>query len=89
MSSICVYVYTHTYVHIYVCVFVWLLSHVQLFAPSWIVTHQATLSMGFPRQEYWSGCHASPGDLPDPRIKPMSHALAGGLFTTEPPGKAL
>ena len=60
---ICVYVYIHTYVHIYVCVFVvWLLSHVQLFASSWIVAHQATLSIGFPRQEYWSGLlFSSPG----------------------------
>ena len=47
------------------------------FATPWTVTHQAPLSMGFP----------SPGDLPDPRIKPASPALAGRLFTTEPPGK--
>ena len=47
------------------------------FATPWTVTHQAPLSMGFP----------SPGDLPDPRIKPASPALEGGLFTTEPPGK--
>ena len=46
------------------------------------------MSMGFPRQEYWSGLpFPSPGDLPDPGIKPMSPALAGGFFTTEPPGK--
>ena len=38
-----------------------------------------------PRQEYWSGCSfPPPGDLPDPGIKPMSPALAGGFFTTEP-----
>ena len=44
--------------------------------------------MGFPRQEYWSGLpFPSPGDLPDPGIEPMSPALAGGFFTTEPPGK--
>ena len=43
--------------------------------------------MGFPRQEYWSGLpFPSPEDLPDPRIKPTSPALAGGFFTTEPPG---
>ena len=46
--------------------------------------------MGFSRQEYWSGLACPPeGDLPDPGIKPsslMSPALAGGFFTTEPPG---
>ena len=57
----------------------------------WTVTHQAALSMSFPRQEYWSGLpFTSPGDLPDPGIKPeslTSPALAGGFFTIEPPGK--
>ena len=44
--------------------------------------------MGFPSQEYWRGWpFPSPGDLADPRIKPSSPALAGGFFTTEPPGK--
>ena len=44
--------------------------------------------MGFSRQEYSSGLpFPPPGDLPDPRIEPMSPALAGGCFTTEPPGK--
>ena len=56
-----------------------------------MVAHQAPLSMGFPRQENWRGLpFSSPGDLPDPGIEPMSiisSALAGGLFTTEPPGK--
>ena len=46
-------------------------SHVQLFATLWTVAHQAPLSMGFCRQEYWSGLpFHSPGDLPDPGIKP-------------------
>ena len=46
------------------------------------------MSMGFPRQEYWSGLpFPSPGDLPNPGIEPRSPALAGGFFTTEPPGK--
>ena len=41
-------------------------------------------------KEYWSWLpFLSPGDLPDPRIKPASPALAGGFFTTEPPGKPL
>ena len=44
--------------------------------------------MGFSRQEYWSGLLSpSPGDLPDPGIEPVSPALAGRFFTTEPPGK--
>ena len=54
-------------------------------ASPWTVAHQASLSMGFPRQEYWSGLpFPSPRNLPDSRIKPMSPALAGGFFTTEP-----
>ena len=58
------------------------------FATPWTVTCQAPLSMGFPRQEYWSGLPLpSPGDLPDPGIEPKSPALAGGFFTSEPPGK--
>ena len=52
------------------------------------VVHQAPLSMGFPRQEYWTGLpFPSPGDFPDPGIEPASPALADGFFTTEPPGK--
>ena len=54
----------------------------------WTVAHQAPLSIGFPRQEYWSGlAFPPPGDLPDPGVKPVSPALAGRFFTTEPPGK--
>ena len=50
----------------------------------WTVAHQAPLSLGFPRQEYWSGLPLpSPGDLPDPGIEPKSPALAGGFFTIE------
>ena len=57
-------------------------------ATPWTVAHQAPLSMRFPRQEYWSGLpFPSPGDLPDPGIEPASTAMAGGFFTTEPPGK--
>ena len=49
---------------------------------------QAPLSVGSPRQEYWSGLpFPSPGDLPDPGIELTSPALAGGFFTTEPPWK--
>ena len=54
----------------------------------WTVVYQAPLSMGFSRQEYQSGLpFPSPGDLPDPGIKPASPALAGRFFTTEPAGK--
>ena len=70
---------------VYTCVHVQLLSHIQLFLTSWIITLQAPLSMGFPRQEYWSGYPlTSPGNLSNPRIKPSSPALAGRLFTTGP-----
>ena len=43
--------------------------------------------MGFPREEYWSGLSLPSGDLPDPGIKPTVSSLAGGFFTTEPPGE--
>ena len=69
------------------CVF----SHVQLFVTPRTEAHQAPLSMGFSRQGYWRGLPLyTPGDLPDPGIKPlslMSPALAGKFFTTAPPGK--
>ena len=59
----------------------------------WTVARQAPLSMGFPRQEYWSGLSFfPPRDLPDPGIEPVSPvspALAGGFVTTQPPGKSL
>ena len=52
------------------------LSHVRLFATPWTVANQAPLSMGFSRQEYWSGLlFPSPGDLPDPGIEPGSPVL--------------
>ena len=58
------------------------LSRVRLFVIIWTVARQAPLSMGFSRQEYWSGLPVpSPGDLPDPGIEPESPALAGGFFT--------
>ena len=54
----------------------------------WTVTRQTSLSMGFPRKEYWSGLpFPSLGDITDPGNELMSPALAGRLFTTEPPGK--
>ena len=66
------------------------LSRVRLFVTPWTVAHQAPLSMGFSRQEHWSGLpFPSPGGLPSPGIEPASPALAGGFFTSEPPGKPL
>ena len=66
-----------------------ILSHfscVQLSATLWTVDRQASVSMGFSRQEYWSGLpFPSPGDLPHPGVEPvslMSPALAGGFLTT-------
>ena len=58
-------------------------------ATPWTVACQAPLSVGFPRQEYWSGLlFPSPGDLPNPGIELACPALAGRFFTTEPPGKS-
>ncbi|CAI9174987.1 unnamed protein product [Rangifer tarandus platyrhynchus] len=49
----------------------------------------SSLSMGLPRQARWSGLpFPPPGDLPNPRIEPLSLTLADGLFTTAPPGKS-
>ena len=71
-----------------------MLSHfscAQLFVILWTVACQALLSMGFSRQEYWSGLPCSPpGDLPDPGIKPVppvSPAFQVDSLLTEPPGK--
>ena len=77
------------YVLIWVCA--QSLSHVRLLVTPWTVACQAPLSMGFPRDAYWSGLSfPPPGDLPDPGVEPVSRAalaLAGGFFATEPPGK--
>ena len=66
------------------CVYVLALSCLTLYDPM----DQAPQSMGFFRQEYWSGLpFPPPGDLPNPGIEPASPALTGRFFTTEPPGK--
>ena len=61
-------------------------SHIQLCVTPWTVAHQASLSVGFSRQEHWSGVPCPPPeDLPDPGIEPLSltsPALAGRFFTT-------
>ena len=63
-------------------------SRVQFFASLWTVAHQTPLSMGFSRQEYWSGpLFPPPGDLPDPGIKPGSPALQADSLSSEPPAK--
>ena len=65
-----------------------LLSRVQLFVTPWTVANQASPSMGFSRQEYWSGLlFPSPGDLPDPGIEPGSPTLQADSLPSEPPGK--
>ena len=70
------------------CVHAQLLSRVWLLVTLWTVACQALLSMGFPRQEYWSVLpFPPPGDLPDPGMEPTSPALAVWFFTTEPPGQ--
>ena len=77
---VCVCVHAHMYVCGLSC------SGMSDSATPWTVAHQAPLSMGFSRQEYWSGLpYPPPGDLPDPGIEPTSltsPALAGGFFTT-------
>ena len=69
-----------------------MLSHVQLFATPWTVARQAPLSVGFSKQEYWSGLpFSSPGDLPSAGIKPespVSPALQADSLPLEPLGEA-
>ena len=73
------------YIFVYICANQ-SLNCVQLFVTPWTVAHPAPLSLGFP--EYWSGLpFPTPGDLPNPGTEPLSPALAGGFFTTEPSGK--
>ena len=65
-----------------------LLSCLQRFATPWAVAYQTSPSMGFSRQEYWSGLpFSSPGDLPHPGIKPRSPTLQTDTLPSEPPGK--
>ena len=63
-------------------------SPVHLFSISWVVAHQAPLSMDFSRQEYWSGLpFSSPADLPDPVIEPGSPAFQADSLPSELPRK--
>ena len=67
-----------------------LACHVRLFVTSWTIAHQVSLFMRFPREDYWIGLpFHSIENLPNPGIETTSSALAGGFFTTEPPGKPL
>ena len=84
-----------THWHTHTCIFlhpsmkvkVKLVSCVQLLAPLQTVAYQGPPSMGFSRQEYWSGLpFPSPGDLPDPGIKPSSPTLQADSLLSEPPG---
>ena len=64
-------------------------GHAGLFATLWTAALQAPLSMGFSRQEYWSGLPFPPSeDLPDPGIEPRSLALQADSLPSEPPGKS-
>ena len=83
--SFCHSIPTRTIIHLKVK----LLSCVRLFATLWTVAYQATPSIGFSRQEYWSGLpFPSPGDLSDSGIKPGSPALQADALPSEPPGKS-
>ena len=90
---VCVYLCMciYMYVCVCVCVCVCALSHVWFFVTPWTIAHQPPLSMGFLKQEYWSGLpFPPPGDYPNPGMEPkspVSLALAGRFFTTAPSGK--
>ena len=75
--------------HIEVCMYV----HCSVMSDSlipWTIAHQAPLSMEFSRQEYWGRLpFPSPGDLPDPELKPRSPALQADSSLSEPPGKPI
>ena len=89
---VCIHTHTHTCVCVCVCVClekkVKLFSRVRLFATAWTVAYQATPSMGFSRQKYWSGLpFPSPGDLLEPGIEPRFSTLQADALPSEPPGK--
>ena len=78
--------HTHSPLRTPGCSLLWVIC-VPLFVNPWTIARQLPLSMEFSRQEYWSRLpFPTLGDLPDPRIKPTSPALAGRFFTTELPG---
>ena len=77
--------------YFYMCVYICICSVMSDSETSWTAAHEAPVSTGFHRQEYWSGLpFPTSGDLPHPGIEPeslASLALAGGFFTTASPGK--
>ena len=76
------------FILLHVKVKVKLLNRVRLFVTPWTIAYQASPSMGFSRQEYWSGLpFPSPGDFPNPVIEPRSPALWADALPSEPPGK--
>ena len=85
-----IYIYTHTHTHTHTCIhthvhiYIYVLNRfscVRLFTTLWSVAHQAPLSMGFSRQEYWNGFpHPPPGDLPDPGVEPVSLTLRQTVY---------
>ena len=80
----------HIKMSIYICMYEvkWSRSVVSDSATPWTIAHQVPPSMGFSRQEYWSGLpFPSPGDLPDLGIEPWSPTLQADALTSEPPGK--
>ena len=86
--SVCVCVCVCVSVCVCVCVCVCVLSHVQLFATLWTVTHQTPVSVGFFRQECWNGLpFPPPGDLPEPGIESMCPA-SPALQADSSPGEA-
>ena len=91
-TTVGLYIFLKLTVCVYVCV-CWHFSRVQLFATPWTIACQSPLSMGFSKQEYWSGFLCPlPGDLPDPGIKPSSlmiYALSSRFFTTSTNWEAL
>ena len=82
--------YYYTLCSVCVCARMWASNSVRLFVTLWTVARQAPLFIKFSRQEYWSGLSfPSPGNLPDPGIKPWSPALQADSLPSESPGKTL
>ena len=79
-GKICIYIYVYTCMYAYMLLLLFSHEVVSNFSVTpWTVVHQAPLSMGFSRQEYWSGLpFPSPGELPKPGIKPASSASQAG-----------
>ena len=80
----------YIFIYIYIYIYILVAKSCLTLAPPWPVAHQAPLSMGFLRQEYWTGLPLPPpGDLPDPGIEPRSPALQADSLPTEPPRRRM